>query len=608
VAVFLILSVGLELTSKPAFGPVPLMVELATCYQRLHWPLAGWVGRAQQAAGCQGNFLQFWRVPLAQSIRLGIFCVNTGLVGLACAWLLLLRPGGARHRWAYLAGRLKGWRRSGGPWPAALAERAAPQARQRLEASLDRLEAALHPYRDGWKPLVQARTDALGWLAGFDREPRLWSLLGRATLTLECHGSTQPDAEALGLGSACLQRACELAPDDPQAWAQLLEWRLLDARALRQAAERLRSLAPDHPVSLAWDLAQGPDDEGRPAGEALEGLEALPPTVMTRRWRAELAEQAGDRAAALARWNELALVEPWDARWRVALQRCSQALGRPPQGAEPPPLAPSRPDPSTWLWGPVERPTPWRDLAQRRAWVLGLALPLALLAWSLPAFFRRTPLPKTLPGRWTCCALINPWGARIPMGHFPPVYPSLMAEEACGYTLITALAPTAAFILGRDKRGEARLGAPLYHLAWQEDAWGVECRLDGRADALNLRPVDDGLEMAIPGQTWHLLFNRDDRPAPALTCVWNGQAAGLLDTASGSYMNLGERGWVQVEGGPEDGEFEGVNSDLQPPQEDERAGLGASWSCDYAVAKAYQAPAAAEACALCSRRNHCGER
>jgi hypothetical protein len=73
-------------------------------------------------------------------------------------------------------------------------------------------------------------------------------------------------------------------------------------------------------------------------------------------------------------------------------------------------------------------------------------------------------------------------------------------------------------------------------------------------------------------------------------------------------MNLGERGWVQVEGGPEDGEFEGVNSDLQPPQEDERAGLGASWSCDYAVAKAYQAPAAAEACALCSRRNHCGER
>jgi hypothetical protein len=613
-ALFFVVMAALEGLSQPAFGPPALLGALASAYQQLHWPLVGWVEPCQAALGSQGNLLQTWRTPLAQSIRLGLFCADSFLAAWLSLWLFSLKPSKARLRGRYLLSRMKERPDFSGGARARL-EGGNAVERGLCEAAMARLEQRLRHGLGGWGGIIEARAELLGWSPVFGGEARLWRLLGQATLTVEIKGADRPSPQAVDFGRACYRRALELEPADAGTLAACLAWRLPGMDGEEAA---LRVLEPASPELQLRDLcAAWRRGEVGPA-ETAAALGARLPNFVGALWaRAELLCEGGDLEGALARWKDLALIDPRDRRWRAGVDDCLQGLGRPPQALPPPP---ERPQPESWLWTvPEEAEVPQFLLSW--AWVLGLLLPVGLLAGTAGAFHQEFQAQPNWVGRWVCQALISPRGQRIPIGQFPPVYESPLAEEACGYTTITELGVTAAFILRADRSGEVRLGKPLYSLHWGPTWWGVAMNLDGQveptrgalsgtADALVLRTAGEGVEMAVPGQTWHLLFHRDDQPPLPLDDFHGVQAADLCRTSGGSFMSLGDRGWIRLPQQAEGvGDFQGVNSDLQPPAEDDRQALAAGWSADYIVLVGFQAPYAPPGtCGLCSRHSRCGGR
>lgn len=646
--VFVLLLAALDLLSTPAFGPPQTLGDWAAAYERLHWPLQAAVGKVQASRGCQGIFLQSWRTPQAQIIRLLLFCLNSACLGALAAFLALGLPEPGQGGHHLLGPRLREWLKGRRAWNAN--DRVSDPARRRaLDADLDRLHELMLDLSPDWQALLAVRRRALGWVHFAGGEARLWQGLGLSTLALAKKAGLAPEEEASAFGLACLRQALVLAPEDPSVLAANLAWSALDEGQSAEAVRALERLAPSHIELLQWPLRRQLARGTAPDSPPDEVRARLVNTPEGKLLLAEVLLRRGEAAGALELVAQAVRYSAQDRRSRRLAEECARQLDEAAQlrvQRLPPVARPPLAEPG-WILR-FDRGFSWRPLLAKAGPAAAGLLALAGLAYAA-----RPLIPRDLPyqeweGRWACDAIISPSGARIESGHYPPVFPSPLAEEACGYTSITALSPVTAFSLWPKGKGELRLGQPLHPLRWHLTAWGAELVLDDGSGVATLRMVEDGVEMAVTGQTWHFLCKREDDLAPVvrglnryageelrtegrktyviheevdrqgrlhtrqgyylpLLVAWTGPSAKLLKTDGGTFMDLGARGFVKVaEPGKDPDIFEGENSDLQPPAEQEREALAASWSKSFTVEDRFLPPVTAgRQCRRCARVSQC---
>lgn len=628
-ALFVLLLGTLDYASEPAFGPPLSLGALAAAYERMHMPLQAWVPRIQAWAGCQGSLLQSWRTPLAQCIRLALFASNSALFTYLAVWLAWGKRGTAHADAGYVGPLLKAWSMGGRAWAGGGAP-LSQGARRALLKDLNTLQQALQALEVDWNGLLRARAQVLGWARHADGVASYWRLLGESTLALALKAGTEPQAEAAAMGRACLRQALLEGPQDIDALAAVLAWDAVEGEEAQALADALAQRVPSHPEPLRWRLRHR-----LKAGQALELDEALETalrgTLDGQVLLADHLRRHGQQAAALELLAMAVRQRPWDLRWRRMAEDCAPALDEAGQQrlARLPSAGPRPQAGPDWLYGPLEgrgeqSAAMW---ARRSAAALLLAMGLSQGLW---AVLERKPPKLVWTGRWACDALINPAGARLSREALPEVYPTPLAEEACGYTLACEFAMPLAFILKPQGRGEIRLGEDLHMLEWRKTAWGVLLVLDDSSDRLVLRMAQDGLELAVPGQAWHYLFKREEDnilqvvrssdQAPSggaektvllpFSALWTGPSAKLVQTSGGTFMDLGERGFVKVAAaGQEIGVYEGLRDEPEPEAAEDpwaRPGLAGAWKSVFTVETAYQAPAEApRACRRCSRRSNC---
>lgn len=638
----------MDSVSTPAFGPPSSFAPLASAFEELHWPLSAVVTRLQEHAGAMGSFLQSWRTPEAQALRMAVFALQAFVMTFAAAWAAFGWGGSAGTGATSHEGRLKEFAGGGQGWRTWGSFKDMGEVRA-FEKDLDRALDALKRDPRQWQELLETRARLLIWTRSAGSDHRLWLALGEATLALAVRGGLEPREEALRFGRACLVEAWRAAPQESAVAAAVLAWDALAPDEAAEAAAALERSAPAHPEPLRWrvrrclaEASEAPVIEDEMAsklkrsheGELLYA-EAL--------FRAGRLKEVLDLLAFAVRWD------PMDLRSRTLIKATAAQLGE---------AAIKRVAALPAFHPPVAGPDWVLALAPSRSWSGGLgwigrALAMLLVtAYAVLAFnvvLQARPSATVWQGRWVCDAIISPAGARIPTGRYPEVYPSPLAEEACGYTQITQLGPTMACILEKDGRGEIRVGKELFQLTWIE-SWGCAyLHLEGSDLEPVLRNGPDGAEMALVGHTWHLLMKHEsDRQMPVkrdlpgdgsegvqledgqtwvvrikpttpgtqplrialykpFVQIWKGPAAKLHPTSKGTFLDLGERGFAKVaEADREPDVYEGVNSDLQPPVAEEEIRASSSWRSQFTVEAAYRAPEQlARECRRCSRRSSC---
>ncbi len=575
----------LQASAVPGFGPQPWLKSLAAAYEALHMPVQAVLAGVLVMAGYPGSLVQGWQTPEAQAIRAALFAANTYLLARMLRSAYLQRSNTESPEFLRLAeSRLREWQ-EGGEFSGL--GRLGRRDKEALDVALSGLESAIA--RPGeWESLLRARSLALGWCCVGNAPSRLWVAVGRATLMLSVAAQAEADPVGKEFGEACLRRAFETDPDDPLVWKALAGWGLLGAVAAGPVpVDRLPELEG---IGLVQRCRMQAMPGGHGAIAALEALVALPyPSIEDLRGRAEILGILGRENEAFEVWRQICRLEPHDHRWWRWAHASADRSGIAEQDRKLPPK-PSSVDlaPGWVLQFEIEKDGS-RWLKQLPAGIALLCIGAGLVA-AAGAILKPIAWRSSWVGRWTCSAIVSPMGDRIPMGQFPDILQSVMAEEACGYTSITALAPTAAFILDKDGGREIYLES-LMPMRWVPSHWGV--RLDVGGDAprtLYLRPDGDGAELSIPGESWTLLFERDDRVKPVMN-TWSGRRPPTYHTRRGTFADLGDRGWAQIapKGMPLEA-FEGRNSDLQPALEEEEAALASfSWGNTFGAATVYRA-------------------
>ena len=195
--------------------------------------------------------------------------------------------------------------------PGTVGEELLEQARSRFEGGDFRL--ALELAQEG--------------LADHPDDAGLLRLAGRAGLELD-------EAGAL----AYLQRAAELAPDEPDTWRALAEALVLEGRAPEavEALQRAVQLRPDDPGALV-DLAHIAHASGDPEaaiGSLEQVVERDPANVGALRSLVDMYRGAGRSDDALAAAGRLATASPEDPLAMLDVAELSLALGRLDEAAE----------------------------------------------------------------------------------------------------------------------------------------------------------------------------------------------------------------------------------------------------------------------------------